>query len=183
MMMTQRHIKKISIAALVGILTCAATTAEALNMYQDRKGLFFGMGIGGGAAIRVPGADIGGEGIYDFQLGAGATSHLTLALDTDISVLGFENTVGLSIAPGPEVSYFFGDTGLFIRVGIGAALNVMWVDGDGEFFAGLDTDLGFGWEFFANARFALGMTIEGGYSVLSGDDNALVGFMFGFRYY
>jgi hypothetical protein len=180
---TLKRMKKVTMALLVGVVMCAATSAKALDRYQDRKGLFYGMGIGGGGAIRVPGADIGGEGIFDFQLGGGATSHLTLALDTDISVLGFENTVGLSIAPGPEITYFFGDTGLFIRVGLGAALNVMWVDGDGEFFAGLDTDLGFGWEFFANASFALGMSIEGGYSVLSGDDNALVGFMIGFKYY
>ena len=178
-----KRTRHVAMMAMVGALLCISSSAVALDAYQSRKGLFWGMGLGGGGAIRVPGGDIGGEGIFDFQLGGGATSHLTLALDTDISVLGYENTVGLGIAPGPEISYFFGETGLFIRVGLGAALNTMWVDGDGEFFAGLDMDLGFGWEFFVTSNVALGMTIEGGYSLLSGDDNALVGFMIGFKYY
>ena len=142
------------------------------------------MGLGGGGAFRVPSGDVGGEGIYDFQLGGGATSQLILSLDTDISVLGFENEIDLSIVPGPEVTYFFGQTGLFLRGGLGAALTVVWIDGaSGDFGAGFDFDVGFGWEFFVNSDLAIGLALEAGYTVQQGNDNVLVGFMIGFKHY
>jgi hypothetical protein len=173
----------LGIVAALGILACIATPALGLDKYQDRKGLFFGMGLGGGGAFRVPSGDMGGEGLLDFQLGAGATSNLTLSLDTDIGVLGFEDEVDLAIVPGPEIAYFFGQTGLFLRGGLGAALTVAWVNESADFIAGFDVDLGFGWEFFVNSDFAMGLALEAGYTVLSDDDTVTVGFMIGFKNY
>jgi hypothetical protein len=180
---TLKTFTTLGLVTAFGVMMGIATTARALDKYQDRKGLFFGMGVGGGGAFRVPSGNMGGEGIFDFQLGAGATSNLTLSLDTDIAVLGFENEVDLSIVPGPEVSYFFGKTGLFVRGGLGAALNVVWIGGNGEFVAGFDVDAGFGWEFFVNSNFALGIALETGYTVRQDDDNVMVGFMMGFKVY
>ncbi len=176
--------KTIGIIIIVGVVTTAGTGAHALQTYQDRKGLFFGMGIGGGGVFGIPSGDVGGEGIYDLQLGGGATSNLTLALDTDISVIGFADEITLAIIPGPELTYFFGETGLYLRGGLGAALTVVWVDGgSGEFNAGFDADVGFGWEFFVRARFAMYLGLEAGYTVLQGDDHVNVGFMIGFKNY
>lgn len=176
--------KTVGFLIALGVLTTLGTSAHALQTYQDRKGLFFGMGLGGGGVFRIPSGDVGGEGIYDLQLGGGATSNLTLALDTDISVIGFDGLIALAIVPGPELTYFFGDTGLYLRGGLGAALTVFWVDGgSGDFNAGFDADMGFGWEFFVRARFALFLGMEAGYTVLQGDDHVNVGFMMGFKNY
>ena len=184
-MMRMKTIRnKVGALVTLGALMCLATSAHGLDKYQDRKGLFFGMGLGGGGVFHVPSGDIGGEGIYDLQLGAGATSNLTLALDIDISVIGFSDEIDLAIEPGPELAYFFGDTGIFLRAGLAAALNVIWIDGGaGDFAAGFNVDVGVGWEFFVLSKFAMGLALEAGYTVLPGNDNVCVVFMIGFKYY
>jgi hypothetical protein len=94
------------------------------------------------------------------------------------------NDMKFMITPGPEVNYYFGDTGLFLRGGAGAAMTMIWPDeADFNFKVGLDVGLGFGWEFFFTSKTALGLVMEGDYIVLSGDDIGMVSFSMFFRFY
>ncbi len=168
---------------VLALLLTAATNVNALDAYQDRKGVFGGFGLGGGLAF--DGGEPGGGGVLDLQLGGGATKNITLAMDVDFWLQADENDTRFLITPGPELTYFFGDTGLFLRPGIAAALVMVWPeDEDFDFRAGVDIALGFGWEFFIGANIALGLTLEGEYIVMpSADDLASVGVLFTLKRY
>ncbi len=184
----------LALGALV-LAVAVGTPASALDAYQDRRGFFSGVGLGGGGAFR--GGDPGGALLLDFQLGGGATKNLTFDMDLDLWFHLMDNQKNMLITPGPEVNYFFGDTGIFIRAGIGMALTFTWWDGgqddgagDGgketennDFNIGFDGSIGAGWEFFANSDIAVGLAVEGDYIVLRGDDIISVGFLVSLKHY
>ena len=128
--------KLVSAAAAIALIATVASPAGALDGYQDRRGLFTGIGIGGGAAFQS--GEPGGALLFDLQLGGGASERLTLDLDVDFwfqSMDGYDNWL---ITPGPEVNFFVYD-GLFIRGAIGMALASMNPDsGDADFQIGFD---------------------------------------------
>jgi hypothetical protein len=168
----------------MAVLTTIAGSANALEAYRDRRGFFGGFGLGGGAVFQ--GGETGGGGVLDFQLGAGATKNLTVCLDVDTWIQAMGYDVKLMVTPGPEVNYYFGDTGLFIRGGAGAAITMIWPDDPVEDFkllVGLDLNLGFGWEFFFTGKSAMGLVMEGDYVLLSGDDIGMLSFSMFFRFY
>jgi hypothetical protein len=170
-----------STGVLLILLTWAASAA-ALDGYQDRKGVFGGFGLGGGGVFE--GSNPGGGASIDFQIGGGATKNLTLCIDFDFWLHAMDSNNKFVIVPGPEVTYFFGETGLFIRGGVGAGLSFIWPDdGSYNFKAGFDVSLGLGWEFFLNSNLTMGLALEGDYIVISGDDLASVGVMFTLRRY
>lgn len=171
----------VSAAAAMALMATVAAPAGALDGYQDRRGLFTGIGLGGGAAFQD--GDPGGALLLDLQLGGGATERLTLDLDVDFWFQSMENHDNWLITPGPEVNFFLYD-GLFIRGAIGMALTFMNPDaGDADFEIGFDGAVGAGWEFFAGSNLALGLCVEGDYVLLKGDDIISVGFLLSARYY
>lgn len=176
------------------LVLSVASPSAALDAYQDRRGLFSGISIGGGAAI-VPDSDTGGEILLDFQLGGGATENLTLAFDVDLWFQLFDAYQNWMVVPGPELNFFIWE-GLFVRAGFGMALVFVRGDevqgprnpgsevDDNDFTLGFDGSLGLGYEFFANSNLALGLAIECDYFALDDyDDVVSVGFSFGIRYY
>ncbi len=167
------------------LLFSLSSTVFALDAAKDRRGLFWGMGIGGNGTVSIPGADVGGGFNFDIQLGAGASQHLTLGLDVDVIGVYFDFQQNIVFCPGPEINYFFGDTGLFLRGGLAAALSVVKDESrrDAEFSAGFDVELGFGWEFFANTNLAVGIALEADYMLRNNNDFVMVGFMFDLKYY
>lgn len=185
--------KKISIPKLTAAMLGAAmlvmifsSQAYALDAYQDRRGFFAGIGTGGGVAIQ--GGNPGGAIMFDLQLGGGATKNLTLALDTDLWIQIMDGYNNIVLTPGPEVNYFFGDTGMFIRGGIGMALDFIKYDPEPDnadkFKIGIDAGIGLGWEFFAGSDIAVGLALESDYVVLmDGDDIITVNFAIGLKYY
>ncbi len=175
--------RKYLVLLLIVAITTVAGTVLALDGAKDRRGLFWGMGFGGGGAVVVSGGDTGGEVNFDIQLGAGVSNNLTSDFDIDIYTIIFKGQRQVIINPGPEINYFFGDTGLFIRGAFGAAMNIINVGNDSDFLLGFDVGFGLGWEFFANTNLALGLAAEADYIVRQGEDLALFGFMFGLRYY
>lgn len=186
---------RIGLALVAAAIALAlASPSTALDAHQDRRGLFSGISIGGGAAI-VPGEDIGGEILFDFQLGGGATQDLTLALDVDVWFQLFDSYQNWLVVPGPELNYFLWE-GLFVRVGFGMALAFIRGEEvkdaptpgsdveDNEFTLGFDAGLGLGYEFFATSNLAMGLAVEADYFLLDDvDDVVSVGFSFGIRYY
>jgi hypothetical protein len=169
--------------AVFAVLTSASAPAHALDGYQDRRGLFWGMGFGGGGIVLVPPGDMGGHILFDLQLGAGVTQNLTLNFDTDVLIGIFEGQRNYIFTPGPEVNYFFGSTGFFVRGGIGAAMSIVNVNNTNDFSIGFDAGVGFGYEFFANSNLSLGAAVETDYILRQGDDVVWFGFMVGLKYY
>lgn len=176
----------------LAVILALANPALALDSYQDRKGPFAGIGMGGGAAIQ---GDPGGAFMFDLQLGGGATRNLTLAMDVDFWIDVMEDHNNFIVSPGPEVNYFFGDTGVFVQAGIGVALATRFTpriddgvtppeDKDTDFTVGLDAGLGVGWEFFVSSNIALGIAAQGGYMLLSGQEDIVnIAFNFSMKYY
>jgi hypothetical protein len=177
---------------IAGILTTSAS-AFALDGYQDRRGLFTGIGLGGGAAFQ--GDERGGAMLIDLQLGGGAAKDLTFDLDLDVWFQLMDHHDNWMITPGPELNYFIAG-GLFVRAGLGLAMVFITgekikddVPGGGktseetDFTLGGDFSLGLGYEFFAGANLALGGVIEGDYVVLKGDDVGSVNFGIELKYY
>ncbi|HUT77769.1 MAG TPA: hypothetical protein VM285_08795 [Polyangia bacterium] len=180
--------------AAATLLVLAATPARALDAYQDRKGLFSGVGLGGGAVLSDD--EAGGEFLFDLTLGGGATADLTLALDLDIRYQRFDaERQDWMVVPGPQLDWFIAG-GLFIRAGIGLAL--VFTKGpevgdvpvpakqveDNDFTLGFDASLGLGYEFFANSNLALGLALEGDYYLLDElADIFGICFSLGLRYY
>jgi hypothetical protein len=186
--------KKISLArgsaTILGALALVAvfsSPAYALDAYQDRRGFFTGIGMGGGGAFQD--GKPGGALLFDFQLGGGATKNLTLDLDTDLWIQIMDGYKNILLTPGPEVNYFFGDTGLFVRGGIGMALTFIRIEDppegadDSDFKIGFDGSVGFGWEFFAGSDLAAGLAVVSDYVILDGDDIISVNFAIGLKYY
>lgn len=176
------------------LLVLAAGPAEALDAYQDRKGLFSGIGLGGGAVLSDD--EAGGEFLFDLTLGGGATSDLTLALDIDVRYQRFDaDRQNWMVVPGPQLDWFIAG-GLFIRAGVGLAL--VFAKGpevadvpvpgkevkDNDFTIGFDATLGLGYEFFVNSNLALGLALEGDYYLLDEIEDVFgICFMLGLRYY
>ena len=173
----------LSVVEVAALITIMINPANALDAAKDRRGLFWGMGFGGGGALTVPEAAMGGYFLFDLQLGAGVTRNLTLSLDTDVVVALFDARKNALITPGPEINYVFGDTGLFVRGGLGVAMCIVRVGDGRDFTIGFDAGTGFGWEFFANSNLALALAGEVDYIVRRGQDIVMFGFMFNLKYY
>lgn len=194
-MIRSQALWKYPVAAAVVLLAAAlAVPARALDAYQDRRGIFSGIGLGGGGAFPVNGDDPGGAVLLDFQIGGGATQNLTFDFDIDLTFQLLDARKDLLVTPGPELNYFFGKTGLFVRAGIGMALDFGWIDAprdvpnfdrkeESDFRIGFEAAAGLGWEFFANANLAVGLWVEGDYVVLPDDDVAGVTFAVTLKYY
>ncbi len=160
-----------------------APEVNALDAAEDRRGPFWGMGLGGNGDVSFPGADVGGGFTFDIQLGAGATRHLTLSLDIDVTGVFFDGQRNIIFCPGPELNYFFGETGIFIRFGVAAAISLAWVGNENDVQGGFQSGAGFGWEFFANTNLAVGAAFEVDYMLRSGNDLTMFGVMFDMKYY
>jgi hypothetical protein len=183
--MMKRAEKKTAMAAFgcAVLLLTLSTSARALDAAKDRRGLFWGMGFGGGGSLMLPSADAGGHVLFDLQLGAGVSKHVTLGFDVDVAIVIFEGVNNTIITPGPEINFFLGDSGLFVRGGVGVAMSVVKAGNDSDFAIGFDVGAGFGWEFFANTNLALGVAAEVDYIVRQGQDLMMFGFMFDLKYY
>lgn len=183
---------------LLVILTLAAglaastfsSGAMALDGNKDRRGAFAGIGLGGGAGFED--GDVAGSLMWDVQLGGGATQQLTLALDIDFWMQWYEGHRNFLITPGPEVSYFFGDTGLYLQLGIGMGLKTAisettiiddLKEDERHFDVGFDAGLAVGWEFFASSNVAVGLSLGADYVVIRPDNLLMVGFAMTLKYY
>ncbi|MCA9543088.1 MAG: outer membrane beta-barrel protein [Myxococcales bacterium] len=160
------------IAGLVALLLVGlAAPAWALDAYRDRRGLYYGLGIGGGnVTSKTDGSE--GDGTLGFnirgRLGGGVSQQLTL--DGELGM----NLHSEEFAGGAEVSrqlytmyvganfYPLKDTGLYLRGMGGMAVASVTVDipglgSDSKSETGLGLGAGAGFEFFVNADLAIGV--------------------------
>ena len=175
------------------VIVALGAPAAALDGHQDRRGLFSGIGLGGGAALQD--GQTGGEMLLELQLGGGITKRLTLALDIDVWFQLMDDHQNWMVVPGPELSIFI-IGGFFVRAGVGLAFVFVKQDADVEvmtpgkdpeandFALAFDGSVGLGYEFFVGSNLALGLAIDGDYFAI-GDEEDVIGLSlsFGIRYY
>ena len=159
-----------------------ATDASALDGYQDRKGMFAGVGIGGGAAIQND--NVGGDMLLDVQLGGAPSNRVTFALDLDVRLQLVEGNSNWYLVPGPEFNFFLSDA-IFIRLGVGLAFVFPEEDVMGKSLTlGMDASVGVGYEFFVNSNWAIDLAVEGDYFLLDNiEDVVTIGFTIGLKFY
>lgn len=167
------------IGALLAALMVIGLAGEAfaLDGYRDRKGMFYGMSLGGGSAtIDVKDNDDSKLGVHlRGRLGGGINKHLTLDGElgwryqsTEKDILGGEATFSETFLTMYVGGSFFVFDGLYIRAFGGLAHVIMasefdasapgvtFEDGD-KSFTGLGVGAGLGYEFFASSDLAIGI--------------------------
>jgi hypothetical protein len=166
-----------------GFVMMAASSAFALDNYADRKGLFFGVGLGGG----VGGVDLAeGEGQAGFEdgrlpgfhanamLGGGVNSNIVLGAQFNL----WSRTVTKTLESGATHKWahnhtsllaagnFFLIEGFFVEAGGGLAYSSFeGVRGDQDMNhqeMGFALKGGAGYEFFINGTHAIG--VNAGYT-------------------
>ena len=139
--------------------------AMALDGYRDRRGLFYGVGFGGGQTkADTDGADshIG----YNFRarIGGGIDKNLTLDAEIGLNTVSYSQSstdVEQSVSTVAVGGNFFVRDGLYFRMQGGIAELSVTANGNSE---GTETGLflggGVGYEFFANADLAIGLGVD-----------------------
>jgi hypothetical protein len=169
-----------TLVALVaaGFVMMAASSAFALDNYADRKGLFFGLGIGGGVGGVDLANDQGEAGFEDGRLpGFHANAMLGGGVNENI-VLGAQyNWWGRTVTKGENqwahhhtsflaAGNFFLIKGLYLEGGGGLAYSTFDGTRGGEDKShnemGFALKGGAGYEFFINGTHAIG--VNGGYT-------------------
>lgn len=162
-----------------------ANQALALDGYQKRKGIFYGLGFGGGH-IQSDAEDSKGRIGYNFRarIGGGVNEQLTLDAEFGLANASYAQSGGdvedSTTTVGVAASYFLAE-GFNIRVQLGIA------DLKSEFTNGNDTSsndetgifvaAGVGYEFFANADLAIGVGVDFQHQMY--DDNNVNALNFG----
>ena len=179
--------KKILIVKCVAFAVAAlsllvAADAAALDGYQDRRGMFAGVGIGGGAAIQND--KVGGDMLLDVQIGGAPNKRVTFALDVDVRFQLVDGNSNWYLVPGPEFNFFLSDA-IFMRLAAGLAFMFPEEDVKGKSMTlGMDASLGVGYEFFVNSNWAIDLTVEGDYFLLDNiEDVVAIGFSIGMKFY
>lgn len=168
--MKTRHIGALLAALMVIGL---AGEAFALDGYRDRKGMFYGLSLGGGSA--TPDTD-GAESRLGIHLrgrvGGGINKHVTLDGElgwryqsTEEDAAFGEYTVSETFLTMFVGGNFFVIDGLYIRAFGGLSHLIQSFEYDGTFVNGFDDDsytglgvgAGLGYEFFASSDLAIGI--------------------------
>lgn len=152
-------------AIVITVCLLFVSQALALDGYRDRRGLFYGVGFGGGQTTSdIDGADshIG----YNFRARIGGGVDQTLTLDAEIGLNSVNySQAGVNVEQGVTTvavgANVFIEQGLYIRFQGGIAELSVHLDDSAE---GAETGLffasGAGYEFFANADLAIGLGVD-----------------------
>lgn len=165
----------IAAAVVLGAL-CVSSNAFALDAYQDRRGLFAGVGLGGGPGAAsvdnvadITGLDDGRQmGLhFNVLVGGGITERLTGAAEASWWIrtvqLGERHLDHQHFSFMPVVSFFLFE-GLHLKGGAGLAYASFDAERSGVSVhhyreMGLAAKAGAGWEFFLNGTVAAGVDL------------------------
>lgn len=184
--MTKRSIPALLIG---GLIVSLASPALALDGWGDRRGMFFGLTLGGGAV--TPTFDNGATSIegdteigFNFRARVGGGASRRLTLDAEFGVNSHTESKELNGFSAESswnlyttyigANYFpIAKSGFYVRGmgGLAVATND-FEDSSGRSRSNSETGLGFGfgvgYEFFANANLAAG--VGGDYQIMSVND-------------
>ncbi|MCA9527468.1 MAG: outer membrane beta-barrel protein [Myxococcales bacterium] len=152
--------------SLGALVLGTAGQAMALDGWHDRRGLLFGLGLGGGIGqVHSDGLDSDQEFGINVRARVGGGVNERLTLDFDLGMHFQSSTVGpvdvdQRITTGMVGANFFLMDGLYLRgmAGMGhysTEPQDSKLEGDSE--VGLAVGVGAGYEFFANADLAIGV--------------------------
>ena len=165
---------KFTLIALSTLMVIGALSAEALALdgYRDRRGVFYGLSLGGGSS--KSNAD-GAESHLGLNLraraGGGITQNLTLDTELGIHSSSDANIDVLTLSLGSR--YFIND-GLYFHGGAG--LSQMSGTGDSDVSeTGLIASLGLGYEFFASSDLAISVGADFQHQVYDDNNLQLIG--------
>ncbi len=183
------------IGALLAALMVIGLAGEAfaLDGYRDRKGMYYGLSLGGGSAkADTDGAD-SKLGIHlRGRVGGGINKHVTLDGELGWRYQSTDEDVGLGELTVTEQfltmyvgGSFFVFDGLYVRAFGGLAHLIVSVDFDGGIINGYDDDsytglgmgAGLGYEFFASSDLAIGIGADVQQQIY--DDASITQFNFG----
>ena len=145
-------------------LSLCAGPALALDGYQKRKGIFYGLGFGGG---HIKGDAEGSEGHigYNFRarIGGGVNEQLTLDAELGFSNASYtQNDAKVEDSTrtiGVGANVFLGKD-LYVRLQGGIADTTSEIGPTSNDETGLFVAGGAGYEFFANADLAIGVGVD-----------------------
>jgi hypothetical protein len=135
--------------------------AYALDGYRDRKGMFYGLTLGGASSS----ADVAGSKnrlgyVLGAKVGGGVNDKLTLDASFTSRSEGYTEG-GLEVSTNTLTMYlggnYFLQDGLYVRAMAGLASTSSETDFGDASETGLGFGLGTGYEFFASAQLAVGI--------------------------
>jgi hypothetical protein len=138
--------------AVAAALMLSATSAHALDAWRDRKGLFYGGGVGFGVGktdVDTAENEVAING--RLRLGGGVNDMLTL--DAELG-LGNQIDVDTTLVTGMLGANVFVVEGMYLRA-MGGMAHIG--PKQGESSTGLGFGAGLGYEFFANSDLAVGV--------------------------
>jgi hypothetical protein len=138
--------------AVAAALILSATSAHALEAWRDRKGLFYGGGVGFGVGktdVDTAENEVAING--RLRLGGGVNDMLTL--DAELG-LGNQIDVDTTLVTGMLGANVFVVDGMYLRA-MGGMAHIG--PKQGESSTGLGFGAGLGYEFFANSDLAVGV--------------------------
>jgi hypothetical protein len=184
------HLRSASVVSGLLVLTIAGQ-ALALDAWRDRRGLLFGLGVGGGIGqAHVDGGDSESEVGFNFRarVGGGLNEKVTLDFDFGMhfqneerEVLGGSVDLSTRLTSGMVAANYFVYDGLYVR-GMGGMGHIKSeAEGKGgggasASEAGLGVGFGAGYEFFANSDLAIGGGADYRYFFFDDAEFSLVGF-------
>ena len=158
--MRQWSIRVLMISA---VLLCW-TQALALDGYRDRRGIFYGFGLGGGQTkVDVSGSKGRLGHNLRFRIGGGVNKTLTLDAEIGLHSASYtESTVDMerTISTFGIGGNSFINDGLYLRLAFGMAEFTQDSDISSDTETGLFVGGGVGYEFFANADLAIGLGVD-----------------------
>ena len=152
------------VIACAFLFSMISQQAFALDGYQKRQGLYYGVGFGGGqASSDAEGAE--SHITYNFRARIGGGIDENLTLDAEFSLQNGEDDIA-----GATVEYttslvgiggsYFLNKGLYVRAGGGIASFESESGDISNSETGLYVAGGLGYEFFANADLAVGVGLD-----------------------
>jgi hypothetical protein len=139
----------------VAIVLLGSAPALALDGYQDRRGLFFGLAAGGGMSSPSEGDSEFGQR-FAVRVGGGVSESLTLDVSGDFLFMG--DDLGRVISFYGGAAYFFVPMA-YVRGGIGFSHYKFDVGLESESDPGLAFQVGAGFEMFVNSDLAAGLSV------------------------
>lgn len=177
------YMRSASVLSGLIVLTLAGQ-AFALDAWRDRRGLLFGLGIGGGIGqVHADAGDGDSEVGVNFRARVGGGLNEKLTLDFDFGMHFQSGEVGpvdvsTQLTSGLVAANFFVMDGLYLRGmgGMGHISSEPEGKGEGDSEAGLGLGFGAGYEFFANADLAIGGGADYRYFFFDDAEFSLIGF-------
>jgi hypothetical protein len=173
--------------ALALALAAVPRPACAEMRPQTRQGWLVGVGLGGGTAGVSDGTDREAGFAASLRAGYAFNNQLSLELGGTSWTKQENGTTVTFSAGGPMLSYYPGEQGLVLRLGVGGGSGDVSLESGNTTVTASESGLGafggVGYEFRVTPRFAVGPQIHGGWLSLDEFNADWINFEIGLHWY